>query len=85
MYEEAMYHKRMLMSAGSRLAKPALTASFSHWRHDWDAAQRAALAENAKSATGVVEQLAEARRRLVAMCAARDPPVDRTAAIIIDK
>ena len=34
-WEEAARQKRMLAAAGARLQRPALTASFGHWRGDW--------------------------------------------------
>ena len=36
-YYEAQRNKRLLLAAGSRLAKPKLSACYSHWRTDWDA------------------------------------------------
>ena len=35
----AARRRRMLAAAGSRLAKPAVTAAFANWREDWSAAQ----------------------------------------------
>jgi hypothetical protein len=43
-YLEFARHKRMIAAAGARLMKPALAASVSHWRGDWEAGRRQALA-----------------------------------------
>merc|ERR1719272_2927293 len=43
-WEQATRHKRMLASAGARLARPALSASISHWKGDWEADRRTNLA-----------------------------------------
>ena len=43
-YEEATRQKRMLAAAAARLARPALTACFSHWRQDWVTEEKSRLA-----------------------------------------
>ena len=47
-YQHAARHKRMLAAASSRLARPALAASVGHWRSDWEAERRHALAQDAR-------------------------------------
>ena len=48
MWEEQVRKKRMLAGAAARMSKPALTACFSHWRHDWEGEQRALVEAAAK-------------------------------------
>ena len=44
-WEQAATEKRMLAAAGSRLRRPALTASFGHWRTDWQGEATMGLAQ----------------------------------------
>ena len=40
-WAEDARRRRKLVGAAARLAKPALAACMSHWRHDWEEASRA--------------------------------------------
>jgi len=44
-YLQHARHQRMLAAAGARLMRPALSASVSHWRNDWEAERRKNLAQ----------------------------------------
>ena len=44
-YLQHARHPRMLAAAGARLMRPALSASVSHWRNDWEAERRKNLAQ----------------------------------------
>ena len=47
-YLQDARHKRMLAAAGARLMRPALAASVSHWRNDWEAERRKNLAQEVR-------------------------------------
>ena len=51
--------QRMMRATGARLAKPALTAVFVHWRGDWEEGRRAEAEERMKTAK------AKARRKSI--------------------
>ena len=42
-YLMAKHQMRMLQASAARIARPRLSAAYTHWLHDWDA-DRAALA-----------------------------------------
>merc|ERR1740133_636700 len=44
-YLQHARHQRLLAAAGARLMRPALSASVSHWRNDWEAERRKNLAQ----------------------------------------
>ena len=48
-----------MRAAGARLLRPKLSASYTHWRHDWEAATR----RQAQSSSVALKQQAEAQER----------------------
>eukprot|EP00964_Phaeocystis_antarctica_P152584 scaffold120545_cov51-Phaeocystis_antarctica.AAC.1 len=48
-WEEAAWQKRMLAGAAARLARPQLAACMAHWREDWEAEGKAAVAQERKA------------------------------------
>ena len=70
-YLQAARHKRMLAAASGRLTRPKVAASLSHWRGDWEAARRKALAAGAQRRER--ERLGLAAEQQVEAA----PPVDR--------
>ena len=56
----AARRRRMLAAASSRLAKPAVTAAFAHWRAGWEGVEKAHLAQKKMSLS---QQLAQEQAR----------------------
>ena len=48
-WEEAAWQKRMLAGAAARLARPQLAACMAHWREDWEAEGKAAVAHERRA------------------------------------
>ena len=55
-YEMHLMHQRMLKQAAGRMLRPALSASLSHWRADWEAEQKAALARQQELAAAAAKR-----------------------------
>ena len=66
-YVEQARIKRMLLSAGKKLTKPKLVASWQRWHHDWDAERSRLMRTQAMSVEAQLrQQLAEAKEELAA-------------------
>ena len=59
-YHEWLRQTQLLRSAGSRLSRPLLIHTFSHWRDDWEEGLRQALVQQTRSKTAVLQRQAEA-------------------------
>ena len=60
----AARRRRMLAAAGARLAKPAVTAAFAHWRAGWEGVEKEHLAQKKMS---ISQQLAQEQARSAAL------------------
>ena len=60
----AARRRRMLAAAGARLAKPAVTTAFAHWRAGWEGVEKEHLAQKKMS---ISQQLAQEQARSAAL------------------
>ena len=59
-YYEVVRQQQLLRSAGARLSKPQLVATFTHWREDWEEEERTKAEKEAKGKlSGAIKRCSE--------------------------